>query len=97
MKTTIISIVATIIFVLSIKPANAQSMLSYNKNCNSAIGITPLNAFGQQYEIKNASGKIIVSGKISRSATFYISTKNLAVGAYTFSINGQALQQFEIY
>jgi hypothetical protein len=96
MKTTIITIVTCFIFVFSIKPTNAQSMLSYTKSCNSAIGITPLNALGQSYEIKNASGKIILSGKINRSSTFYISTKYLAVGAYTFSINGQALQQFEI-
>jgi hypothetical protein len=96
MKTTIITIATCIIFVFGIKPTNAQSMLSYNKSCNSKIGITPSNAIGKNFEIKNASGKIIISGKISRSETFYVSIKNLAIGAYIFSINGQALQQFEI-
>jgi hypothetical protein len=96
MKTTIITIAASIILALTTNAANAKSSLSYAKSCNSTIGITPLNAIGGQYQVRNAAGKIILSGKINSSNTFYISIKNLMSGSYTFSINGQELQQFEI-
>jgi hypothetical protein len=97
MKTTIFFIVAFILFLFSAKPSFAKSSLSYAKSCNSAIGITPINALGQSYQIRNANGKVVITGKIISSNTFYISIKHLATGSYSFSIGGQELQQFEIY
>lgn len=97
MKTIIIAVLAVILSMLA-NPiqTKAQSILTYSKLTNEQIGITPINAIGQNYEIRSAKGKIVMKGKITSSNTFYISITNLAFGSYAFSINGETLQQFNI-
>lgn len=70
--------------------------LVYDRTANSSIGITADNATGCSYEIKDKNGKVVLSGKIKSDKTFYIATGKLGRGNYSFSINGNTLQEFII-
>jgi hypothetical protein len=92
-------IIATIICfstVLSTTTATAGNILKYNRSTNAQIGVTPSNANGCTYEVRNQDGKVVLKGTISGSNTFYIATKKLATGTYSFTLNGEAQQEFEI-
>lgn len=91
-----IATLTSIFSLLNTTETKAQSMLTYSKLTNQQIGITPINAIGQNYEIRSAKGKLIKKGKITNSSTFYISTKDFLSGTYIFSINGESLQLFSI-
>lgn len=76
--------------------ATAGNLLKYNRSVNAQIGITPIHAQGSTYEVRNQFGKVVIKGIISSSNTFYISTKKLTSGTYTFILNGVSQQEFVI-
>jgi hypothetical protein len=97
--TTKYIIIATLVifFTLMGRPqAYAGNLLKYSRTTNAQIGITPINANGCSYEVRNQDGKVVLKGTINSNNTFFISTKKLGVGTYTFTLNGEAQQEFEI-
>jgi hypothetical protein len=98
MTTRNIIIASLICFFTAISTTNATAgnVLKYDRSTNAQIGITPSNANGCTYEVRNQDGKVVLKGTISGSNTFYIATKKLATGTYSFTLNGDAQQEFEI-
>jgi hypothetical protein len=89
---------STLIIALAV-PALAKATnnaLVYDRSINSSIGISVDNATGHSYQIKDRKGRVVLSGKIKSVKTFYIATGKLEKGSYTFTINGNTLQEFII-
>jgi len=94
-------IAATLILsvnVASARGASANTSYNYSRNTNAQIGITPANnvAIGGMYKIQDASGKVVLQGRIKSADTFYIPTDKLSNGTYLFSVDGYSLKQFSV-
>ncbi len=93
------SLIASTLILTLASPSlvSAQgNALVYDRSTNSSIGIAADNATGCNYEIKDRSGRVVLTGKIKSEKTFYIATGKLNKGSYKFMINGNTLQEFTI-
>ena len=76
---------------------NQDGTLVYNRRLNRSIGITPIaNAIGASYNVVDANGNSVLSGRINGGGTFYLPTSKLKTGAYHFMIGGSNAQSFII-
>lgn len=88
---------AVTLFAAAAQPAQAQEgTLVYSRRLNRSISITPMaNAIGASYNVIDANGATVLSGKIG-NGTFYLSTARLKNGAYRFMIGSSNAQSFII-
>lgn len=70
------------------------NIMVYERTLNPSIGITAGNANGAIYTITDENGKVVMTGSIRSSKTFYIATGKFGSGLYCFRIGGQVMQQF---
>src|ERR1700748_630817 len=107
-KTTRFALLIITIALFTVSTAGAASAIGNNRpfiaidqslvyDCStgSVIGITPSEKVkGATYQILNEKGKIVYSGTITSTKTFYISIYRLGSGTSTLFINDVPVRQF---
>ncbi|RYD52403.1 MAG: hypothetical protein EOP52_09605 [Sphingobacteriales bacterium] len=92
-----IACTAALLLTSAIASQAQDEALVYNRRFNRSIGITPMaNAVGTSYSVVDAQGAAVLTGKISSSNTFFLSTSRLKKGLYRFMIGSTNAQSFII-
>ena len=99
MKKIIIKSIAALALILSVNAVSAQGhRLVYSRSSNPFIGISAGNnvAIGGSYKVFDGNGRVVMQGRITSAATFYLSTNRLMNGTYLFTVDGYSLQRFAV-